>query len=39
MPLRRIAYDFKPERDGEILRSIPTLKQINDMPAAGFWKK
>jgi len=39
MPLVQLALDFKPERDTEILRSIKTLKTINDKPAAEFWKE
>jgi hypothetical protein len=31
--------DFKPERDGEILRSIKTLEKIKGKPAAEFWKE
>ena len=38
MPLKELNCDFKPERDAEILRSIKTLKTINDKPAAEFWK-
>jgi hypothetical protein len=34
-----LTCDFKPERDSAILRSIPTLKTINDKPAGEFWKK
>ena len=38
-PLKDLLCDFVPERDGAILRSITTLKTINDTPAAEFWKK
>jgi hypothetical protein len=37
-PLELLACDFKRERDGEVLRSIKTLKSINEQPAAEFWK-
>jgi len=33
MPLIILSCDFKPERDGEILRSIKTLATINEKPA------
>jgi hypothetical protein len=39
MPLKELACDFKVERDTEILRSLKTLKKINDQPAADFWKE
>ncbi|MBI3862004.1 MAG: SUMF1/EgtB/PvdO family nonheme iron enzyme [Planctomycetia bacterium] len=39
MPLEAIRYDFKPERDIEILRSMTNLKTINEKPAAEFWKE
>jgi serine/threonine protein kinase len=39
MPLRAIWYDGKTERDLKILRGIRTLEQVNDQPAAEFWKK
>jgi eukaryotic-like serine/threonine-protein kinase len=38
MPLETIKCDFKADRDAKILRSIKTLKFINDKPAAEFWK-
>ena len=39
MPLGKLSFPtFKAERDAEILRAIPTLKIINDQPAARFWK-
>jgi tRNA A-37 threonylcarbamoyl transferase component Bud32 len=34
MPLKRLHCDFDPKRDGEILRSIPTLEMVNERPAA-----
>jgi hypothetical protein len=39
MPLKALQCDFKAERDGEILRSITTLKTINDKDAKQFWKE
>ena len=33
MPLKSVVCDFKPERDAEILRTIPTLETINEKPA------
>ena len=38
-PLRWIECDFQPERDGDILRSIPTLETINGRPVADCWKE
>ncbi len=40
MPLYGIYFhDFRPERDGEILRSLKgTLQEINYRPAANFWR-
>ena len=38
MPLGELSCDFQAKRDAEILRSIKTLKKINDQPAADFWK-
>jgi hypothetical protein len=38
MPLRQLGLDFQAERDTEVLRSLTGLQQINDMPAAEFWK-
>jgi hypothetical protein len=37
MPLKDLRYDFKPERDTEVLRSIITLETINGKPARDFW--
>ena len=39
MPLKELVFDFKPERDSEIIRSIKTLAKINGKPAAEFWKE
>jgi hypothetical protein len=39
MPLKVLWCDFKPERDAAILRSIPTLEQINGKAAKEFWKE
>ena len=38
MPLKAFFFDFKPERDTELLRSIKTLETINGKPAVEFWK-
>ena len=38
MPLRQLGLDFRAERDTEVLRSLTGLRQINDQPAAEFWK-
>jgi hypothetical protein len=39
MPLQELFCDFRPERDTEILRSLKTLKTINNKSAAQFWKE
>jgi hypothetical protein len=39
MPLTTLRLTFRPEQDGEIVRSFTTLKIINDKPAAEFWKE
>jgi len=39
MPLQYLAFDFRAERDTELLRSIKTLETINEKPAAEFWKE
>jgi Leucine-rich repeat (LRR) protein len=39
MPLKQLRFDFSPERDTELLRSIKTLETINGKPAAEFWKE
>ncbi len=36
LPLVRLWCDYKPERDAAILRSIKTLKVLNDRPALQF---
>ena len=38
MPLKQLWLDYQPERDAEVLRSLTGLEQINEMPAAEFWK-
>jgi hypothetical protein len=38
VPLEGLSCDFRPERDADVLRSIPTLKTINGKPAQEFWK-
>lgn len=43
-PLRRmrvdhLTCDFNAWRDTKVLKSIPTLKTINDKPAAAFWRE
>ncbi|MFA5190642.1 MAG: SUMF1/EgtB/PvdO family nonheme iron enzyme [Verrucomicrobiia bacterium] len=37
--LMSVRCDFDPKRDAAILRSIKTLKNINGLPVAEFWKK
>ena len=32
MPLRELKCDFRPARDGEVLRSLKSLKELNDRP-------
>jgi hypothetical protein len=39
LPLKRLYLDYRPERDAKILRSFTDLEEINDKPAAEFWKK
>jgi serine/threonine protein kinase/Leucine-rich repeat (LRR) protein len=39
MPLEKLSCDFVGQRDAKILRSIKTLKVINDKPIAEFWKE
>ena len=39
MPLRELRCDFIMTRDEAVLRAIPTLAKINDLPVAAFWKK
>ena len=38
MPLEEIACDVRPAGALKVLRSLPSLKKINDMPAAQFWQ-
>lgn len=38
MPLGSLWGDFKLKRDGELLRSIKSLIEINGQPVANFWK-
>jgi hypothetical protein len=38
MPLEQIWLDLPPGPGAEVLRSLKGLKQINDKPAAEFWK-
>lgn len=39
LPLKELAFDFKLERDTELLRSIKTLETINGKPTTVFWKE
>jgi hypothetical protein len=38
LPLKQLWLDYQPVRDAEVLRSLKGLEQINDKPAAEFWK-
>lgn len=38
MPLKELRWDFKADRDGELLRSIKTLEKINGIAAHEFLK-
>lgn len=38
MPLDNLVFDFLPQRDTELLRSITTLTAINGQTSADFWK-
>jgi eukaryotic-like serine/threonine-protein kinase len=38
LPLDHLVLDYRPE-DEKLLRSIPTLTEINQKPAAEFWKE
>jgi Leucine-rich repeat (LRR) protein len=38
MPLKRISIDYQAPRDYRVLRSLPRLEIINDVPAADFWR-
>jgi hypothetical protein len=37
--LRELRCDFVADRDAEILRSIQTLRTINNLPAKEFWRR
>ena len=39
LPLENLWYDFVPERDGDLLRSIKTLQKINGVPVKEFWQR
>lgn len=39
MPLKELEFDFQPEQDTDLLRSIKTLETINQKPVAEFWKE
>jgi len=39
MPLENLTLDFSPLRDADVLRTLESLKTINDKPAAEFWKE
>jgi Leucine-rich repeat (LRR) protein len=39
MPLEELMCDFTPQRDAGVLRSLKTLKTINRLPAAEFWRQ
>jgi hypothetical protein len=39
MPLTFLRCDFNPERDAALLRSIKSLREINEKPAEEFWKE
>jgi hypothetical protein len=38
-PLQEIQCEFRAERDTTLLRTIPTLRRINNRPAAEFLKE
>jgi eukaryotic-like serine/threonine-protein kinase len=38
MALKQLRCDFNSHRDAAVLRSMPTLEEINGIPAAEFWK-
>jgi type 1 glutamine amidotransferase len=38
-PLQELRCDFQPQRDAGVLRGIPTLRKINDQPAAALLKQ
>jgi hypothetical protein len=37
-PLKEFWFDFKPERDGDLLRGLKTLEVINGMPTKKFFE-
>jgi hypothetical protein len=39
MPLKELYFDFRADRDADVLRSLTALTIINDKPAAEFWKE
>ncbi|MCX6907660.1 MAG: SUMF1/EgtB/PvdO family nonheme iron enzyme, partial [Verrucomicrobia bacterium] len=39
MPLESLNLDFVPKRDTEIVHSVKSLKKINRLPVAEFWKR
>ncbi|MFO1045092.1 MAG: SUMF1/EgtB/PvdO family nonheme iron enzyme [Planctomycetaceae bacterium] len=39
MPLKNVEFNFKADRDADILRSIKTLEHINGKTVADFWKE
>jgi Leucine-rich repeat (LRR) protein/tRNA A-37 threonylcarbamoyl transferase component Bud32 len=39
LPLIEVACDYRPWRDGEVLRAVKTVKRINGQPTAAFWEK
>jgi hypothetical protein len=39
MPLKDLRCDFRAERDTALLRTLPSLEQINGKAAAIFWKE
>jgi len=38
MPLEQLRCDFSPLRDSRTLRSLKSLKMLNDKPAAAYLK-
>jgi hypothetical protein len=38
LPLNHLVLDYRPEYE-ELLRSMPGLTEINNKPAADFWKE
>src|SRR5262249_13396258 len=39
LPPKQLWLDYQPQRDAALLRSRTGLEQINDKPAAEFWKE